>query len=270
MTHYTIRDVQKILGLSRGVIRGLIKARFVSPARGIRRRYEFNFHDLIVARTAQDLLARKVPARRIAQSLRLLRQQLPAKIPLTGLRITAVGGQVAVQEGAALWQADTGQYLLDFGVQTESGAIRVFTSNSAASSTSAEDWYTRGCELEASDPNEAQAAYQKTIEMDAYFSSAYINLGRLLHSQKQISAAEKIYRQGLSLCPEAPLLHYNLGVLLEDGKRFNEAITEYEATLRYQPQLADCHFNLALLYRALGHKKEAIRHLNDYRKLLKK
>jgi len=35
------------------------------------------------------------------------------------------------------------------------------------------------------------------------------------------------------------------------------------------PDLADAHFNLARLYESLGRAQHAIRHLGEYRRLLK-
>ena len=63
------------------------------------------------------------------------------------------------------------------------------------------------------------------------------------------------------------MLLYNLGVLLEDQDRKKDALGAYQAALRGDPALADCHYNLALLYEGLGKKKEAIRHLAQYRRL---
>ena len=65
---FGVREVEKLLRLPRRTIHGLVKAGFVSPARGPRQAYLFSFQDLIVLRTAQALATAKVPARRIAAS----------------------------------------------------------------------------------------------------------------------------------------------------------------------------------------------------------
>ena len=76
MREYSIRDVQRTLGLSRGMIRGLIQSKYVTPKIGPRRSYRFSFSDLVVMRTAQDLIAANVPARRVSRALKNLRGQL--------------------------------------------------------------------------------------------------------------------------------------------------------------------------------------------------
>ena len=55
---YTIRSIQEMLGLSRGVISSLIAAGFVAPTRGPRNEYRFTFQDVVLLRTAVELAAR--------------------------------------------------------------------------------------------------------------------------------------------------------------------------------------------------------------------
>ena len=92
MQPYGVRDVEKLLRLSRSTIRALIAAGFVSPARGPRGAWRFSFQDLIVLRTAQALVDAKVPQRRITKSLSELRGHLPDAMPMTGLSHRRRGG----------------------------------------------------------------------------------------------------------------------------------------------------------------------------------
>src|SRR6266545_2866135 len=114
MHRYGVRDVEKLLHLPRSTIRALIAAGFVSPARGPRSAWRFSFQDLIVLRTAHTLAEAKVPQRRITKSVRELRRQIPDTMPLSGLAICAVGDRVVVRERGSRWQAESGQYLLEF------------------------------------------------------------------------------------------------------------------------------------------------------------
>ena len=114
MHAYGVRDVEKLLHLPRSTIRALIAAGFVTPTRGPRRAWLFSFQDLIVLRTAQALTEAKVPARRITRSVRELRRHLPDTMPLSGLAISAVADRVVVRERKGRWQAESGQYLLEF------------------------------------------------------------------------------------------------------------------------------------------------------------
>ena len=81
---YSLRDVTRLLGLSRSIVGGLIGAGFVSPIRGARREYRFSFQDLVVLRAAQALVQANVPTTRILRALRRLRTQIPPRVPLSG------------------------------------------------------------------------------------------------------------------------------------------------------------------------------------------
>lgn len=232
MPQFGVREVEKLLRLPRRTIHGLVRAGFVSPARGARRSYLFSFQDLIVLRTAQALAAAKIPAKQIRKSLKALRRHLPDSMPLSGLSIGAVGDRVVVKEGASRWQAESGQYLLAFEGDPAAGALKVIEPKI--------------------EPEEA------------------IDRGYLLHEAGRLDEAEAVYRDALKTCGTDPLLLYNLGVLLEDLERSAEAAQSYRAALHADPSMADGYYNLALLCEKLGLAQEAIRHMAQYRRLVAK
>ena len=270
MQQYGVRDVEKLLRLSRATLRALVDARFVSPTRGARNALQFSFQDLIVLRTAQALLDARVPKRRILQSLRELRQRLPETMPLSGLKIRAVGNRVVVSERDGRWQADSGQYLLAFEGDPAQGALGVIEPPAAQAAADPTDWFERAAELEARDPHAAQQAYERAIRAQPERLDARINLGRLLHEAGKHEHAERVYREALAALGDDALLNYNLAVLLEDMGRSVDAMRAYEAVLRDDPTLADAHHNLALLYDAGGRARDAIRHMAQYRRLTRR
>jgi len=270
MHSYSVRDVERVLRLSRGTIRGLISGGFVKPARGPRRQYRFSFQDLIVLRTARALTLAKVSRRRISRSLEDLRRHLPETMPLSGLSICAVGDQVVVRDGKSRWQVDDGQYLLELDVRVDDGVLRVVErkGESDPEPEDPRDWFMEGLELERADPRAAQEAYKRAVSVDPSDSAAWINWGRLLHEQGGTREAESVYRRALSQCGPDPLLMFNLGVLLEDLGRTGAALDAYQTAIEEDPSLADCHYNLARLYESLGKPQHAIRHLGQYRRLV--
>jgi tetratricopeptide (TPR) repeat protein len=265
--HYGVREVQKLLRLPRSTIRALIDAGFVSPARGPRKAWRFSFQDLIVLRTAQALVAAKVPAKRITRSVRELRRHLPEAMPLSGLSICAVADRVVVKEGARRWQAESGQYLLAFEGDPANGSLSVMAPKRGASKASANEWFDRGIDLEETDPAAALEAYAEALKVDPKLVDAHVNRGWLLHEAGRFDDAERAYRAAIAACGNEPLVLYNLGVLLADMERKKEAIEVYQAALRGNPGFADCHYNLALLCEELEMPREAIRHMAQYRKL---
>ena len=264
---YSLREVGKLLGLPRSIVCGLIDAGFVSPTRGRRREYRFTFPDLVVLRAAQGLSEAKIPPARILRSLRRLRAQLPQQVPLTGLRIEAVGDAVVVSEGEAQWRPDNGQYVFQFQIASPEGRLAFISPAQKRPGASEPQWFERGLALEATHPDKACDAYRRALKTDAKHSDAYVNLGRLLHERGKLSEAETVYRDGLEHCGADGVLLFNLGVLQEDLGQAQDAANSYRAALEKTPDLADAHFNLARLCQALGQEQEAVRHLSAFRKL---
>ena len=259
MHQYGVRDVERLLRLPRSIIRSLVASGFVTPARGPRNAMLFSFQDLIVLRTAQELSAALVPRRRIVRALKELRRQLPESMPLSGLRIGAVGDRVVVREGDSRWQAESGQYLLALEVRAEVAP--------PAAPGDVIDWPARALALEGEDPAAALEAYARAVEAEPSNVDARINWGSLLHEHGHHDEAERVYREALAALGDDPVLLFNLGVLMEDMNRKMEAVAAYQKALRLDPGLADGHYNLALLFRQLGRPRDAIRHMAHYRKL---
>ena len=271
---YSLRDVGKLLGLPRSIICGLIEAGFVSPSRGRRREFRFTFQDLVVLRAAQALVEAKLPTTRILRSLRRLRSQLPPQMPMSGLRVEAVGDAVVVREGNSQWQPDDGQYVFRFHVESPAGRIAFLDTPpppaSAPAALSVDALFERGMEIEATNPAVACGLYREVIAANPTHAGAYTNLGRLLHDRGQFTEAEATYREALAHCPPEGTLLFNLGIVLEDLKRPREAAETYRAALAQMPDLPEAHYNLALLCEAAGQRQEAIRHLAAYRRLSRK
>jgi tetratricopeptide (TPR) repeat protein len=263
---YSLREVGKLLGLSRSVVCGLIDAGFVTPTRGRRREYRFSFPDLVVMRAAQGLSEAKIPAARILRSLRRLRAQLPQEMPLAGLRIEAVGDVVVVSEGEAQWQPDNGQYVLQFEVASAGGRLAFFSATPPNDAVS-DAHFERGLALEDAQPDAACDAYRRALQVDPGHCDAYVNLGRLLHERGQLREAESAYRDGLDRCGVDATLLFNLAVLQEDLQQPQAAAQSYRAALDAAPDFADAHHNLARLCANLGLQQEALRHWSAFRKL---
>jgi len=271
MHQYGVRDVEKLLRLPRSAIRAFVAAGFVSPSRGPRNTWLFSFQDLIVLRTAQALAASKVPHRRITRSVRELRRLLPDAMPLSGLSIGAEGDRVVVREGGKRWQADSGQYLLAFDGDPDDGSLSVIEPAAGAPpSACGQDWFERGLALERGDAEGALKAYEQAVALDPTHLDARINLGRLLHESGQLAKAERTYREAIKVGGFDPVLLFNLGVLLHDMGRKAQALELYQKALKRDPDFADCHYNLALLCEELGRPKDAIRHMSQYRRLVKR
>lgn len=257
-----------MLGISRAIITGLIGAGFVSPKRGTRNEHRFTFQDLMLLRTAYALHQAKIPPRKILQSLRKLRASLPQELPLTGMRITAIGADVAVRDREGNRSADSGQYLMDFEVARVEGDVAFLQPRGAVT---AEDdprtWLARGEALELTDQTKAEAAYRKALALAPDYVDAYLNLGALLCDVSRCDEAGQLYEDAFPRCPTSELLHFNHAIALEDQGRLQEAVESYKHCLKIDPNLADAHFNIGRLQEYLGDARGALRHLSTYRRL---
>jgi len=268
---FTLRRVQAMLGLSRTIVAGLIAEGFVTPTRGPHNAWRFTFQDLMLLRTAHALQASKIPPRKILRSLARLKATLPQELPLTGLRITAIGADVAVRDRDGRWQADSGQLLMDFDVAPVAGSVAFLARDTAPSASSAPPgapaWFDRGLALEATDPAAAEAAYRQALTLAPDLEEAWLNLGAMLSDAGRFAELAALSDDAIKHCPASPLIHFNHGVALDHLERLPEAVASYEQSLALDPTLADAHYNLGRLREQLGDKHGALRHFSAYRRL---
>jgi tetratricopeptide (TPR) repeat protein len=278
---FTLRRVQAMLGLSRHIVAGLIDAGFVKPTRGKRNEWRFTFQDLMLLRTAHALREQSVAPRRILKSLARLKATLPAELPLTGLRITAIGSDVVVRDRSGRLQADSGQLLMDFDVAPVAGTVAILE-RGAVADAGVEDataiagqarnddafaLFERALELEDSEPAEAEAMYLQALALAPDLEDAYLNLGAMLDAGGRYSEMVRLCDAALQHCPESALLHFNRGVALDHLENLDEAAASYERSLALDATLADAHFNLAQLHQQAGDEQGALRHYSAYRRL---
>jgi tetratricopeptide (TPR) repeat protein len=270
---HTLRSLQQMLGLSRAVILNLVAAGFVVPTRGARNEYRFSFQDVVLLRTAHQLRQASIAPRKLLRSLRQLRSRLPHELPMSGLRIRAVGSDVAVKEGRAQWEAQSGQLLLDLEVVGGTGDNTVaFLQHppgppAPIPKATAAEWFEHALTLEASDPAAAESAYRRALVLQPTHADAHANLGALLCEQRRWAEAAVVFDAGVAACPEVALLHFNRGIALEELERGEEALAAYLACLRLDTGFADAHFNAARLLELQGQAQRALKHYSAYRRL---
>ncbi len=229
----------------------------------------------MLLRTARDLLAQDVPARRVSEALEALREQLPVGRPLSAVHVSAVGDQILVQEEDSVWDPNSGQLQIDFdgtnvAKQTEPVARRALEAHTNQESMSADDWFNTALDLEAVTSDEAISAYHKALALEADHADAHLHLGRLLHEGGQVQEAESHYRSATDADPESGRAFYNLGVALDDQGLQAGAIEAYQAALRLDENLAVAHFNLSCLFEAEGRRPDALRHLAEHKRLIER
>lgn len=270
MKGYSTRDVAELLDLSPEFIREIARAGILEPTRSEDNRYRFDFQDIIILRTAKELMGAGVRRARINNALFKLKSRLPSNRSLTSLRIAGDGGAVVIHEDEQVYNPDSGQIHFNFAIADLAGTVAPLARQAAEEAQedpehlSSDDWFDLGVDLEAVSPEDAPAAYLRALELDPCHSDAHVNIGRLLQEAGEYETAREHYFHALDAEPDNVLAAFNLGTLLEDMGQIQDAIEAYKKAAN----LADAHYNLSRLYELVGEHAEALKHLKAYRSLI--
>jgi predicted CXXCH cytochrome family protein len=107
-------------------------------------------------------------------------------------------------------------------------------------------------------PEEAIAAYERAISLDARFAGAYVNLADAYRQQKRESDAENVLRRGLALLPRAADLHHALGLLLVRKGDKAAALKELALAAKLAPDNARYSYVHAVALYSTGRQSEAL------------
>lgn len=256
-----------MVGLSAPQVRRYARAGVVVPARGPRGEYRFAFRDLVLLRAAAGLAAARIPRRRILGVFARLRVQVPLDRELSGVNLDVRDGRIVATDGAASWDPETGQILLDLAVPASAETVRLRDPVPPEDCSEADAWFARGEELEGTSPGAARDAYARALSILPAHADAHVNLGRLLHVEGRAAEAAEHYRRALDIDASHITARFNLGVALEDLRAFDEAVACYERVLESNPAFADAHFNLGGVHERRGDRRAALRHFRIYRAL---
>lgn len=261
MQDYSLADLKRLFGLTPALVKKLSQAGFITPTAS-RGKTRYTFQDLLVLRVAGALKAARLSTPKIVAALEKIRSALPPE-RLPAIALAASGKDVAVREGHGEWEA-SGQYALPLVARPVSGDVtELRRAAELPAATQAHEHYERGHLLEETDVVAARSAYLAALSAQEDHLEARINLGRLLHMDGQLQAAERIYRQAKT---SSALLSFNLAILLEDLEREEEAVAAYRDALAQDPLMHDAHFNLSRLHEKANRPREALRHLLAYKR----
>ena len=269
MKGYSTREVAELLEIPPNVIRDIARAGVLDPARTAGNHYRFDFQDIIILRTAKELLKSGLKRSQVNNALFRLKTKLPSNRSLTSMRISGDSGAVVIQEENKVYNQDSGQLHFNFTVADLAGTVAPLAKQAAEEAEqndqlTSDDWFDLGVDLEAVSPEDAPAAYLRALELDPNHSDAHVNIGRLLQEASENKAAEEHYNQALEAESDNILAAFNLGTLFEDMGRIEDAISAYKRA----SNLADAHYNLSRLYELVGEHSQALKHLKTYRKLI--
>ena len=270
---YSARHAAQLIGLPESAVRSCVRAGLIGSADLPVR---LSFRDLSALRTVKSVVGAGIPLARARRELIAIQRQLPPGASLAEIPIEVRNGHLWVRgEPAPL----VGQLPLPFApaitARTEPpGALhdlptRPTEAPEPAPALTADDWFERAIALEDGDAAAAIDAYRRSVRLRPDCVEAWINLGRLHAEGGEGEAATDCFSTALRLDPRDATAVYNLGVVAQDGGREQDAIFLYTRALELDGCLAEAHYNLATLFDQTGDSRQAIRHINEYRKLTK-
>ena len=110
-----------------------------------------------------------------------------------------------------------------------------------------------------SKPTEAQAEFQKAIDLDPTYAEAVTNLGVTLAQQGRWADAIAAYRKAISLpiYPSPEVAYANLGWAYLNLGKPREAEESYRAAIQLQPSFPQAYYFLGVVLDREGRKDEA-------------
>jgi DNA-binding transcriptional MerR regulator len=235
---FSLREAARILEVPEARLRFLARAGLLAPQRGPLGPLSFGFRELLLLRSTKGLIEAGVSMPRIRRIWASLREQLAAGTPLTSITIRADGKQVVASDGTSAWQADSGQFLLDF----EAAEVVERARSVAAPQASAAQKSAAGTATPPRMPAERIAAHgvpDAGAGEGPHCSPAPRDAAEM--------TADQWYEAALELEASCPA----------------EAIAAYHRVLGRDPGMADAHVNLGRLYHLAGERGRAEAHYRD-------
>ena len=273
MKTYSTAQIARILNVRPSWVRAQAHRLLAAPERTRSGHLRYSFQDIVLLRAARRLSGQRLSSRRIAAILNELSESLPASRNLSSVQLRRIGDRILARDAATLWEAESGQTLLDFdaGMPQKVADLRAAMPDYRLSEArGVADWFNLALEYEnAGNRDAAEQAYRRACEVDSQHINCRINLGRMRHSADDLQAAEQMYREALQIDARHPIALFNLGVVLEDRGDEEAAIECYKLSIDADPEIPEAHYNIARLYVRRSAETDAIRHYARYKSLVR-
>lgn len=263
---FSLREAARIVEVPEARLRVLARAGLLAPQRGPIGPLSFGFRDLLLLRTTKGLLDSGVPMRRIRRIWSSLRDQLAADVPLTSIVFRADGKKIVASDGSSVWQADSGQFLMDFEAAEIAERAAIVGAGRPAAAPKPPEGAAAGIRSLPDDPGSGPQERQASVgtgrpsapvadvaDLDAE------QLHDLATEREASSPAEAIeaYRSALERDPGMADAHVNLGRLYHLAGERGRAEAHYRDAVRLAPDDPIPHFNLGVLMEEQGRREEA-------------
>lgn len=261
MTRYGRQDILRILRIRPKQLRAWERSGLIACGES------YTFRDMVQLRKLRDLRAARLSSASIRASVHAMRSVSGMSNPLLEAGTARSGSRLAFRLGEGMVEPIAGQFVFDFDRSGERWLAEVCFSAASrgARGSRVNALFVEAVGLEERGlTEEAVAAYERILELDASHAPACINLGTIHYNQRRFLEAENFYRRATVSDSTYALAYFDLGNVLDELQRLPEAIEAYLCAIRLAPRYADAHYNLALAYERTGERHKALRHWTRY------
>jgi tetratricopeptide (TPR) repeat protein len=261
--NFSTRMAARILAISPGRIRYWVKHKLVKPAAVRGRHYQFTFEDLLMMRLAKELLPVRHRLEAVQRCFQRVGRMLDAQRPVTAVKLYEEDGRILVRDGPILFEADTGQMLLEFAAICSGETIK-----QADSPARLRRLLEAAREMEESNPSRAVRLYREYLEHRPRDTAAHRRLSALFERSGDPAGAVRHLDAAAVLEPNDAELQFDLGVMYRKLQNFDRAAASFARALECEPDLIEAHLHLAQIYEQQGRKRDAMRHLSAAHRLI--
>jgi tetratricopeptide (TPR) repeat protein len=283
---FTPAMLQQKLSISVGVVRRWERLGLIQPVQRVFRLPYFDFQEVAGVRRLQAMLKAGIPRAKIEDSLTALRTLLPSvDRPLAQLEILARDSRVRFRDARGLFEARTGQRMLDFEPDPADGAsesigdpaeesaeidangppstipmpVLGVVSETCPSNWNAEEWFDHGCGLLGDgEVSEAIEAFRMALMLCPDDAESHFFLASALYRTGNLSGAVERYHMAVELDHDYIEAWTQLGCLRFEAGDSDAAIDAFDIALTTHARYPDAMYHKAAVLSELGRDDEAV------------
>jgi predicted CXXCH cytochrome family protein len=117
--------------------------------------------------------------------------------------------------------------------------------------------------IEMSNFNDGEKSFKKTIEIEPYFETGYINLADIYRSQKKPFQVASVLSKGIKNNPKSAAIHYSYGLYFVRQKDMKKAIDLFDKAMALMPDNPQYAYTYLLALDGVGQSKHALSTLKN-------
>jgi tetratricopeptide (TPR) repeat protein/ssDNA-binding Zn-finger/Zn-ribbon topoisomerase 1 len=117
--------------------------------------------------------------------------------------------------------------------------------------------------IEMNDLTQAEKSFKKSINIEPYFETGYINLADIYRAQQKPVLVASVLSKGIKNNPKSADLHYSYGLHFVRQKKLDKGLFHFEKAMTLMPNNAQYAYTYVLGLDGAGRSKEALAKLKS-------